>query len=966
MKITNNNVIINNIQNKELIDKKETIPEFCAQKTASQLPSYYTNGVSQLNTEIPVSYSKVCEIPVPGVDKNACLYKLSNGQKVVILPKKGPTFIRTSFNVGSMNEPDELRGISHFIEHSLFNGSKNLAPGEYDKEVTKLGGYTNAYTGYNETQYYLNLQLLNENSLEEAIKLNAMQTQFPTFDKYQLEREKEPVKSEIDMCNDNYMNFAENTLVKNLYNLKSTSTDLVAGRKENINSFTREKVLDYYNTWYTPDNTTTVICGDVDVDETIKLVSKYFTKKPDTSKFNQRKYEKFIPTNKASRVDYKQNKDPGAYIQIGFPIEADTSVSDYRKLEVLTSYLASQNSNVSKVLDKYSLNLSFDRVKLSSEKNSPSILAAGIYLPEEQVEEVLKVIYEGITDLKNNPPKEEDIKDIINTEIHSLKNESEYSEGISQRLVKMANENDLNYFYDFQKDIASITSRDISETAKKFLDLNKTAICVMHPSSTPDAQIKSNYENAKNSPAVSFGNSKTADKETTGIKNNVVSFGKSKSVIDSVSEDVSKISCHTLQNNIKLLTRTSDNSANASFLLNINCKQPNHENYASEMLVLNELLNRGSAFKDNLTFSKLLQKSNSSIGISVGQNGLMVCADFPSEKSNEVLPLLKEALLSPNFSQTEFERAKKVVGDMLKSNGKSASDKLIRELFPDINYYADNKKQLEALEKMTLSDCINLYNKFLYNSQAQASVTGSKEAQDSVLNQISYGFPTFKQFEIGKEYKNNRYRENQKEILLTDTEENAQAKIIQSYQYKTNGNIEDYAKIELLNLILGSGGMSSRLFRDLRVESNLAYSVRSYTSEKEDVGMMNLKIDTSTDTSLTNEADPQNINKSLDGFNRNIQKLKTEYVSEEELENAKTMMKTDILNSLEGNNSLNISMAANNSSFYGQNYDIELLKAVDKITVQDIMAAANYVFKNPPVTSILASKKTFTDLNIPV
>ena len=120
----------------------------------NNLPSTHSAGLSQVTTNAPVSYTKIAEIPIPGINEKASVFKLSNGQKVAILPKKGPTFVRTSYSVGSLNEPDELRGISHYIEHNLFNGSKDLAPKEYDKRLTQLGGSTNAFTSYNVTEYF--------------------------------------------------------------------------------------------------------------------------------------------------------------------------------------------------------------------------------------------------------------------------------------------------------------------------------------------------------------------------------------------------------------------------------------------------------------------------------------------------------------------------------------------------------------------------------------------------------------------------------------------------------------------------------------------------------------------------------------------------------------------------------------------------------------------------------------------
>ena len=103
-------------------------------------------------------------------DTKAYCYRLANGQKVIIVPQEGETVLRTYVNSGSMNEPDNLRGISHYIEHNLFNGSEGLEEGEFFKAVDKMGASTNASTGFAETNYYISSNLLNDNDLENKIK----------------------------------------------------------------------------------------------------------------------------------------------------------------------------------------------------------------------------------------------------------------------------------------------------------------------------------------------------------------------------------------------------------------------------------------------------------------------------------------------------------------------------------------------------------------------------------------------------------------------------------------------------------------------------------------------------------------------------------------------------------------------------------------------------------------------------
>lgn len=920
-----------------ILDEKE--------KNISELSKNDIVGYSQITTNPPVSYTKIGQIPLLGINNPASVFKLSNGQKVVIFPKKGPTYISTSFNVGSFNEPDNLRGISHFIEHSLFNGSKGLKPNEYDEKLTKLGGYTNAFTSYNETQYYLSLQLLEDNSLEEAIKLNANLTQFPSFLSEQIEKEKGAVTSEIDMVADNPSNLAYTTMLKNMFNIKSTSADLCIGTKDNINKLTRETVLDYYNTWYTPDNAVTVITGDVDVDETINLVSKYYNKKLDLNNVQKRGFMPLHSINKPIRQDIKQKTNPETIVSIGFPHKENIKDTDVYKLSVLFDFIASPESKISQKLDKYGICLDFMQENLSSDLAAQGATTTTFSIPEEYTEEVIKIIYDGIIDIINNPPTQEQINNCIKCKINDLKENCQYSADINSILQDIMKHGDLNYYNAKIQAINSLTPQDISNLAKEYLDLNKISVCVAHPDSVSNEEIIQNYNK---------------------VNNKSISFGKRLNVIESVKEDTNKIEEYRLLNNMELSVIPLNNSANNQLNISLNTDyNPNLLSPISDILF--EMINHGNAFKSNLEFEKGKSSLNLNM-IFIPSNGAIdILADFPQENVSGALNLIKETLMNPNFSQDEFERAKELTKNSYKYAEKSPETKIKKELMPNFRESDSIEEQIKQLDKLTLKDVVMYYNNLLYNSQANAVYSGNISqnpyVKNYVINSLSSNLPKFRNFIPDKGKNIHVYKPNLQEKIFTDTEENSQAKVLQSYQYKYTGNINDVAKISLLDQILGAGGMSSRLFIDLRKEQELAYHVKSSTDNDFDIGYMNLYINTSTE-SETSEPTPENITKSINAFKKNVEQLKTEYVTEEELQMMKNVLKSKILSNLEGNACKTLNAILNKKTYYGKDYTVKFLQAIDDVTVEDIKATANYVFANPPLISIVASKNTLNSLNL--
>ena len=126
------------------------------------------NVTPDYNVSAPMNYNFIKDLKISD-NLTAKCYKLANGQNVIIVPKDGTTVVKTYVNTGSFNEPDNLRGISHFIEHNLFNGSEDLGNKVFFDEVNKMGANTNASTSFSVTDYFISSNLLDDKDLENKI-----------------------------------------------------------------------------------------------------------------------------------------------------------------------------------------------------------------------------------------------------------------------------------------------------------------------------------------------------------------------------------------------------------------------------------------------------------------------------------------------------------------------------------------------------------------------------------------------------------------------------------------------------------------------------------------------------------------------------------------------------------------------------------------------------------------------------
>ena len=264
---------------------------------------------------------------------------------------------------------------------------------------------------------------------------------------------------------------------------------------------------------------------------------------------------------------------------------------------------------------------------------------------------------------------------------------------------------------------------------------------------------------------------------------------------------------------------------------------------------------------------------------------------------------------------------------------------------------------------MTLQDVYRIYFGLLNNSQCAVALSLPKDnpnfVEQTVANHFSFNMPMAKPFIREKAMQVSLYQPNTEEKMLCDVKESPKTDIVQSYQYKVTNNLEDKIKFKIIQEVL-----FDRIYDDIRSKQNLCYTPDAVAYNINDVGFFNFYVSTSTDSNMTPDGNPENVNKCKKSFDKHVQTIKSELITENELECAKNTLKTDLLNYSEKNTSKSISLLANMNSYYGVDYNEKYIEIIDKITAEDIKAAANYMFENKPITSIVASQYTLDALGL--
>lgn len=266
-------------------------------------------------------------------------HTLANGLEVITINKDTQiAAINIGIKVGALYENIEEKGISHFIEHTLFKGTTSRSDEELNEDLESLGGEYNAYTDYDATVY--TISCLMEEFKNAAGLLGDMITN-PAFDKDEIEKERGVILSEIRMSKDDIEDFS----FKNVNKIAFTNSPLkyeVTGLEENVSRFTREEIVSYYNKYYTPKNSLITMVSSLSHDEAIELVEEHF---------NEWKGEKAKPINiikeknkEIIEISYKKDIEQSTIVYL-FTFN-DLEKSDELPLRILNHRLGESSNSL--------------------------------------------------------------------------------------------------------------------------------------------------------------------------------------------------------------------------------------------------------------------------------------------------------------------------------------------------------------------------------------------------------------------------------------------------------------------------------------------------------------------------------------------------------------------------------------------------------------------------------------------
>ena len=438
---------------------------------------------------------KETSVKYPFLTRDVKIYERENGHKIVLAYKEGGMVNVSSWvKTGSINENDKNNGISHFLEHLMFKGTHKHKAGEFDHILEARGAIVNAATWKDYTFYYVTLPKgENNENFNLAIELHADMMTDPVIPDYEMgapfdvndknvtdKRERHVVIEEIRMRKDQPWTKVYNAVNNAMYTSHPYKRDVI-GTPEIISQVSQQEVMNYYRTFYSPKNVTTIIVGEFDFDKVLDKVVKEFNwgERPEPPERN------ILPDKPVSSTVYLEEKANinSSFMMFGYLGVPARDLRNLIALEMLSIILGEgASSRLYQNLIENSQERIFNIIDAENYafRDGSNFFVQANFNPEykdkaiELVKNEVEKLKENITERELNKARKK-LKSRFACEVETV---SEIGETIGYYMTVC---DDLALAEDYIPICEKLTAEDLKEAAKKYLDINNAVIAVLSP-----------------------------------------------------------------------------------------------------------------------------------------------------------------------------------------------------------------------------------------------------------------------------------------------------------------------------------------------------------------------------------------------------------------------------------------------------------------------------------------------------
>ncbi|MCP5004725.1 MAG: insulinase family protein [Planctomycetes bacterium] len=837
-----------------------------------------------------------------GETQNASVFYLDNGMEVILIENHASPMI-TAFTIvktGSRNEDAATNGSAHFLEHLLFNGTKNRTQKELYDEMDYYGGYNNAHTGPDYTNYMI---LMPKEYIGEGMDIQADMLFNSTLLPEKFEKERGIVIEEIGKDADSPGYQVTSHFIRTAY-AGTPYERPVLGTVSTISHLKRDDVLAYYRLWYVPNNMTLMVIGDFVTSAMVELVKGKYGSYPAGHLPEQKpqvlKQPETLRIARANGI----GKFPGdrQYLNMGYLLPAPAS-SEFFSLQMLAEFLGGKKDSILELLFKEGpLKNLVNSINTTVTFNGDfSMLQISAQLPlSVDVDRIVHLIRDAVQSMAVNQVPTNDIQPLLvgraTHEIYLQEKLHYYAMMKSGYLAAGG----YTFLRSYMDSIMQVTPQSIQDAALKYLKSQLPVITLMSPPFKQADVTSGQTQNKYHGETLSNG----------------------LSVVVKENRDSRVIGIHLLAKGRSM------------------CEGPRGWGMAE---VLQRMLLEGGTVKHN---KQELYQALETIGaeVKLHDNPAIPYDDYYNSARftyvrlkvidtyfREGIGLLAEMVSQPLLTQDAFESAKKKVISLSVAEALS-TPKVAKRLLYD-NFFASNPGfgwtlgEVDNIEDFSLGD-IKAFHGKLYNPS-------------NLILTISGNVPVDETMKLVREYFGEEWGDSGWQPPLHETRIKKLGKTVRHKTGKSQSFIMIADTCEVLEeeqpaLHILSNLFSGRLAFNLREKQGLAYSIGSYFPKYRDAHWYRISMGTR----------PENIKKAIAGIREEIHSIREATFDSDEVQRTinaalgrRGMRRMDRVSQAYY---ISMEVLDGNSPEADDEYG-EGLKAV---TVEDINRLAPKVFKN--------------------
>ena len=764
-------------------------------------------------------------------------YILPNGLTIILAEDHSDPLVHVdvTYHVGSAREEIGKSGFAHFFEHMMFQGSDHVGDEQHFKIISGAGGTLNGSTNQDRTNYY---ETVPSNQLEKMLWLESDRMGFlldaVTQKKFEIQRS--TVKNERGQNYDNrpYGLLGE-FASKNLYPYGHPYSWLTIGYIEDLNRVDVQDLKNFFLRWYSPNNATITIGGDIKSSDVVKMVDKYFGSIPRGPEVTKTILPAVV-VDKNRYVSYVDNYAKLPLLTKAFPTVPNYE-NDMAALACLAQIIGQGKNSV--------LYQQLVKTQKALNANASSNLSelSGIFsfqiipYPGKSLAGMDSLVKEALLSFEQRGVTDEDIirfKGGIESQfINGLQSVSGKVSQLAAFQTYLGNPNMIGQQLEMYR---AVTKQDVMNAYNKYIKgKNSVTVSVLVKGQDAVPAMADNYQ-------VDNSNYNRPNYGYDGLKyvKAIDNFDRKKQPGVGANPIV-KVPAFTTKktaNGIKMIFAQS----NELPLVNLLIRIPGGQLAETNMPLKSGLAGLTASMMNEDTkkytaeqMSVELQKLGSTINIFSSFDGTVFNVQSLKKNLNKTLELLEERMLNPNFTQTSFSRIQKQAIEGFKQT-KSQPSAIADDVFDKLNFgnsiLGMSSNGTEAtIKSLTLKDVQDFYNNNLTSQNARVVVVGDVK-ENEILPQLSF---------LNKlPNKNIKYATPVKaalidktKIYLVDVPKAAQTE----FRVGTPTNLlydatGEFYKLGLVNYSIG-GDFNSRLNLNLRENKGWTYGARSSFSGNE-------------------------------------------------------------------------------------------------------------------------------------